>query len=211
MVCTDGNICRVYPLLATYVADYPKQCLVACCKENRCPHCLVDPDKCGSLVESLLREVGATLEILDEHRRGKDPKEFDDEGLHTVYSPFWAKLPHCDVFSCFTPDLLHQLHKGVFKTTSLSGAQPLLVQKNLMHVSRPCPEVQAFVTSRKGYRVCRSGPALSIKKCRWYFWVFLPALSVGRSLVSHVLLSILYTTHNSNPTPPPLSMCSKTA
>ncbi|KAG2100245.1 hypothetical protein BD769DRAFT_1631108 [Suillus cothurnatus] len=115
MACADLLICRVYPILAAYVANFPEQCLVACCKENRCPKCLVAADERGDPLTSLMRDPEVTKEILEKRKNGQHPIQFDDNGLCAVYNPFWANLPHADIFLAFTPNLLHQVHKGIFK------------------------------------------------------------------------------------------------
>jgi hypothetical protein len=76
MVRTDGWIRKVYAILAAYVADYPEQCLVACCMENRCPDCGVLPENRGDGVETTRRDLHMVIETLDAHYRGRDPEEF---------------------------------------------------------------------------------------------------------------------------------------
>ena len=115
MLCSDGEVRLVFPILSAYLADHPEQCLVACCKENRCPKCLVPRLERGNpTFRPQLRDVEETLGILQAASLKMDDKDqFGTQGLRPV-DPFWKNLPHCDIFSTFTPDLLHQLHKGVF-------------------------------------------------------------------------------------------------
>ena len=115
ITCGDGYIRLFYLILAAYVADFPEQCLVGCCMENRCLKCVTKPDERGNYQKSPYRNQKTTLDILKEHRKGGDPVKFDQYGIRAVYEPFWKDLPHSNIFNCFTPDLLHQLHKGVFK------------------------------------------------------------------------------------------------
>ncbi|KAJ7223235.1 hypothetical protein GGX14DRAFT_351944, partial [Mycena pura] len=60
-------------------------------------------------------------DIMQRNADGKAPKQFEDLGLRQC-DPFWKDLPHANIFKCFTPDLLHQLHKGMFKDHVVSWA-----------------------------------------------------------------------------------------
>ncbi|KAI0317890.1 hypothetical protein OF83DRAFT_1171609 [Amylostereum chailletii] len=109
MTCLDGFVHRIYPLLAAYLADFPEQCLITCTKQNQCTICQVHTDRRGELLESVYRDPQTTLDQLAQTPQSKE------SDLRDVPHPFWADLPLVNIFGCMTPDLLHQLHKGVFK------------------------------------------------------------------------------------------------
>ncbi|KAJ6585887.1 hypothetical protein B0H19DRAFT_1060069 [Mycena capillaripes] len=140
MVCADSKIRNVWPIFAAYVADYPEQCLVACCKENCCPICKVKPNQRGDHEKQPFRDVRETLYLMQRQQAGEKDDVFEEDGLRAVYPPFWADLPHSDIFQSFTPDLLHQLHKGVFKDHLVSWCLEIIDKLEVDRCFRDMPD-----------------------------------------------------------------------
>ncbi|KAJ2965808.1 hypothetical protein NUW54_g13993 [Trametes sanguinea] len=115
MTCADGHIRRVFPILAAYIADHPGT--IASLHLKRYP----------------LRQQEVTARVLRQAGLGSDkcPAAFTTQGLRPVYEPFWAKLPHTDIFATIAPDILHQLHKGVVKDHLLVWCQKIVGEKAL--------------------------------------------------------------------------------
>jgi hypothetical protein len=136
MICADGRVRRVFPILACFVADAPEQALAACTKENYCPKCPVDPKERGEQLYAdhtgriPLRDPGRTLNVLKlVARTGRKTPTFKREGLR-LNRPFWADLPHTNIFMSITPDILHQLHNGVFGDHLVLWLQSIIAEDN---------------------------------------------------------------------------------
>jgi hypothetical protein len=123
----------MHPIVAAYVADFPKQCLVVCCMANRCPKCTVGRNEHGIMMKSGVWKQDLALENLHLHQDGKMSNgQFEEEqGLQAIYSPFWATLPHHNIFLCITPNILHQLHTGVFKDHLVSWCSEIIGEEEL--------------------------------------------------------------------------------
>ncbi|KAG2355977.1 hypothetical protein BDR07DRAFT_1538284 [Suillus spraguei] len=146
----EDGVEMVHLILAAYVADFPEQCLVACCKENCCPKCLVATDERGNPLTSLMQDPALIKELLEKRKAGHHPAEFDDYGLHTVYTPFWANLPHSDIFLAFTPDLLHQLHKGIFKDHLVKWCLDIVGEEGMDTQFKTMPDYPGLRHFKKG-------------------------------------------------------------
>lgn len=61
----------------------------------------------------------------ERERNAYENDDYKRLGLRPIW-PFWSNLPWTNIFSCFTPDLLHQIHRGVFKDHLLRWCAELL-------------------------------------------------------------------------------------
>ncbi|KAG5634137.1 hypothetical protein H0H81_003197, partial [Sphagnurus paluster] len=86
----------------------------------------------GDPIHSVLRDPEKTLSTLQEQARGQKSDDFVKHSLRPI-NPFWKDLPNCNIFACMTPDILHQLHKGVFKDHIVSWASAAVGEVKVDH------------------------------------------------------------------------------
>ncbi|KAJ7137196.1 hypothetical protein C8R44DRAFT_828619 [Mycena epipterygia] len=113
----DGVTRRGHPLYATFVGDYPEQCLATAVKTGECPTCEVPRDELGEETGYPLRDLERILDALDTLDEGPTiyAQACADAGIKPVYHPFWEGLPYTNIFSSISPDVLHQLNQGIIK------------------------------------------------------------------------------------------------
>jgi len=131
MVSSDGSVRDVFPILSSYVADYPEQCLVACTKYGTCVKCKASATELEDMsADPTTNDISPypprtqiwTSSIIDEGKAntGGNAKAFHSYCMShdvagSVFKPFWEGFPLCDIHKAMTPDVLHQLYQGVFK------------------------------------------------------------------------------------------------
>ncbi|KAG8789232.1 hypothetical protein FRC12_013725 [Ceratobasidium sp. 428] len=113
VLCADGGLRRVFPILAAYLADYPEQVLVTCVRDSRCPTCWIPFKKRGQLSARYpKRDRRRTIKALKLLWHHGNKQAVTTLGIRPT-RPFWIDLPYANISGCMTPDLLHQMDKGV--------------------------------------------------------------------------------------------------
>ncbi|QRV73383.1 plasma membrane ATPase 4 [Ceratobasidium sp. AG-Ba] len=148
VVCADGGIRRIYPVLAAYIADFIEQCKVACIKQTHCPLCSVDPQGKGDLGNAPPRTHDEIIDAMDGHRE-EGSANFERLGLYNV-DLFWKDFPYLRVEYLMTPDLLHQLHKGVLKDHLTSWITKLLGKQVIDERHSTMPEYHGMRHFKNG-------------------------------------------------------------
>jgi hypothetical protein len=121
MWCADGRERLVYPIVAAFVGDWPEQNVMACTNQGGCPVCKTPHVGRGDYDQRApLRAREETLEALRSYYRyDRHLGELDELKLKPWW-PWWGDIPELNFHSCIAPDLLHQLHQGLFKSHILT-------------------------------------------------------------------------------------------
>ena len=165
MTGANGEVRRVFPLIACYSADFPEQCLIACAKYGTCPRCqtaaksLHNPTagepRTREWTLNTMKQAQDTSQTLGQYYKACMEKEVSG----SVYEPFWKDFPYTDIHTALTPDVLHQLYQGVIATL-IDWCQTLLTAKELDARVRALPPAFGVRHFKNGFSILSqiSGP-----------------------------------------------------
>ncbi|KAG1886054.1 hypothetical protein F4604DRAFT_1877992 [Suillus subluteus] len=183
MMCTDLSIHQVYLILAAYV-------------ENHCPKCVVAADERGDLLTLPMQNPALMKELLEKRKTGHHPAKFDDYILWTVYTPFWANLPHSDIFLAFTPNLLHQLHKGIFKDHLVKWCLDIVGEEEMNARFKMMPDYPSLWHFKKGILSVKQWTGTEHKEMQQVFLALLASSVPSQVLVVvQAILDFSYYAH----------------
>ncbi|KAI6040530.1 hypothetical protein EDC04DRAFT_2867574 [Pisolithus marmoratus] len=131
----DGHHQHVIYGIGPYIADYEEQALLTCIVCNRCPQCLAYHNNL---------DKNDTLQSCHDHTELLIAKSslatlWDEYGIVGELIPFTNDFLHADIYELITPNLLHQIIKGVFKDHLVEW-----VEKYLIAAVTPFPGLQHF-------------------------------------------------------------------
>ncbi|KAG8737493.1 hypothetical protein FRC10_008099 [Ceratobasidium sp. 414] len=196
VLCGDGGVRRIYPVLASYIADFPEQCKVACTKITHCPTCTVKPEQRGDLGNAPLRTREGVIAAMVEDKTTGSAK-FRRLGLYNV-KPFWESYPYVDIGCLLTPDLLHQLHKGVMKDHLMKWAAHILKKQVVDERHTTMPEYHGMRHFKNGISAVSQWTGRELKEM---VKVLLPVMSDANAQVvtaARALLDYMYLAHSSS-------------
>ncbi|KAF8594471.1 hypothetical protein BDV93DRAFT_579749, partial [Ceratobasidium sp. AG-I] len=155
MWCPDGRLRRVYPRIAAYLADWPEQNLMSCTSIGSCPICSTKRAGRGDLDnEAPVRDREETLGVILSYFKTRDVRELQGLSLKPVW-PWWGDLPHVNLARCITPDLLHQLYQGIFKSHLVRWLKHLVGADELDERFAAMPRAEGLRHFPKGISVVK--------------------------------------------------------
>lgn len=118
-LCADGYYRRCFPVLAAWVADSPEYNVITRSVQNSCPRCEIPIQEMGHHDGgSLNHKLRCSNEMETLFEAPYTPGQRDMMDAVDIWRKpnFFWRLPLCNVYRLWQPDLLHQIWIGVAAT-----------------------------------------------------------------------------------------------
>ncbi|KAI6096530.1 hypothetical protein EDD16DRAFT_1773567 [Pisolithus croceorrhizus] len=147
----------------------------------------------GDLEECMWCCTADTLKTLKHMRKNKQSRKFDAKGLHAVFDPFWKELPFTNIFICLTPNILHQLHKGVFHDHLIQWCLSIVGEKEIDAHFQAMTQYPNLCHFKKGISSVSQWTGTEHKEmARVFVGLLASAANDHVLIVAHSLLDFIY-------------------